>query len=173
MRRRDIVTVAGGDYASKPRPAVIVQDDRFDATDSATVCLFIPTVIDAPLRRLPVTGDVGNGLDQDSYVLIDSMTRIRCSNAHAVVGDSVPLASSSSKGACWSSSALEPERALQRLCTPVNHDDWRKSPGRRSRRTEEPGLVGWVSRRWRVVVVGSSRNALTRMDADLPVATCT
>ena len=28
MRRGDIVTVAGGVYASKPRPALVVQDDR-------------------------------------------------------------------------------------------------------------------------------------------------
>ena len=33
MRRGDIWTVAGGkDYAGKPRPVVIVQDDSFDAT---------------------------------------------------------------------------------------------------------------------------------------------
>ncbi len=39
-RRGDVVTVAGGVYAKKPRPALIVQDDRFDATDSVTVCPF-------------------------------------------------------------------------------------------------------------------------------------
>jgi len=33
LRRGDIRTVAGGkDYAGKPRPVVIVQDDSFDAT---------------------------------------------------------------------------------------------------------------------------------------------
>ncbi|HZD22554.1 MAG TPA: type II toxin-antitoxin system PemK/MazF family toxin, partial [Acidimicrobiia bacterium] len=32
MRRGDIVLVAGGVYASKPGPALIVQDDRFKAT---------------------------------------------------------------------------------------------------------------------------------------------
>ena len=41
MRRGDIWTVAGGkDYAAKPHPVVIVQDDSFDATDSVTVCPF-------------------------------------------------------------------------------------------------------------------------------------
>ena len=34
MRRGDIWTVSGGkDYAGKPRPVVIVQDDSFDGTD--------------------------------------------------------------------------------------------------------------------------------------------
>lgn len=32
MRRGDIVTLLGGFNANKPRPALIVQDDRFDAT---------------------------------------------------------------------------------------------------------------------------------------------
>jgi len=36
MNRGDIRTVAGGkDYAGKPRPVVVVQDDSFDATDQA------------------------------------------------------------------------------------------------------------------------------------------
>lgn len=41
MRRGDIWTVAcGRDYAGKPRPVAIVQDDSFDATASITVCAF-------------------------------------------------------------------------------------------------------------------------------------
>jgi mRNA interferase MazF len=33
-------TVAGAqDYADKPRPAVILQDHRFDATESITICV--------------------------------------------------------------------------------------------------------------------------------------
>jgi mRNA interferase MazF len=39
MKRGEIWTVAGGAaYAGKPRPAVIIQDDRFDANDSVIVC---------------------------------------------------------------------------------------------------------------------------------------
>ena len=39
MKRGEIWTVAGeAAYAGKPRPAVIVQDDRFDANDSIVVC---------------------------------------------------------------------------------------------------------------------------------------
>lgn len=37
MNRGDIWTVAGGAYAAKARPAVIIQDDRFSSTDSVTV----------------------------------------------------------------------------------------------------------------------------------------
>ncbi len=86
MRRGDIVTVAGGVYVTKPRPALIVQDDRFDATDSLTVCPFTSTRIDAPLLRVPVTADKDNGLDQDSFLMVDKMTTVRRSNAGLVVG---------------------------------------------------------------------------------------
>ena len=86
MRRGDIVTVEGGVYANKPRPALIVQDDRFDATDSLTVCPFTSTEVDAPLLRVPVTADEENGLDQDCFLMVDKITTVRRSNAHPVVG---------------------------------------------------------------------------------------
>lgn len=86
MRRGDIVTVAGGVYASKPRPALIVHDDRFDATDSLTVCPFTTTEVIAPLLRVPVAADEGNGLGQDSYLMVDKITTVRRGNARTVVG---------------------------------------------------------------------------------------
>ena len=86
MRRADIVTVAGGGYASKPWPALIVQDDRFDATDSVTVCPFTTTRVEAPLLRLPVPADDENGLGQDGFLMVDKLTTVRRINAHAVVG---------------------------------------------------------------------------------------
>ena len=86
MRRGDIVIVAGGIYASKPRPALIVQDDKFDATDSFTVCPFTSTELDAPLLRVSVTADEENGLDQDCFLMIDKMTTVRGNNAGAAVG---------------------------------------------------------------------------------------
>jgi mRNA interferase MazF len=86
MRRGDIVTVAGGVYANKPRPALIVQDDRFDATDSLTVCPFTSTEVDAPLLRVPVTADEENGLGRDSFLMVDKITTVRRSNTRTVVG---------------------------------------------------------------------------------------
>lgn len=86
MRRGDIVTVAGGVYTSKPRPALVVQDDRFDATDSVTVCPFTTTEVDAPLLRVPVAANDANGLGQDSYLMVDKITTVRRSNARTVLG---------------------------------------------------------------------------------------
>lgn len=86
MRRGDIVTVAGGVHASKPRPALVVQDDRFDATDSLAVCPFTTTEVDAPLLRVPVVANEANGLGQDSYLMVDKITTVRRSNARTVLG---------------------------------------------------------------------------------------
>jgi len=77
LRRAEIWTVAGGtDYAGKPRPSVIVQDDRFD-TDSVTICLFTTDPTEAPLFRLDITSSAGNGLRDDSRLMVDKITTVR------------------------------------------------------------------------------------------------
>ncbi|HEX7738453.1 MAG TPA: type II toxin-antitoxin system PemK/MazF family toxin [Marmoricola sp.] len=86
MKRGDIVTVAGGVYANKPRPALIVQDDRFDATASLTVCPFTRTDVEAPLLRVPVAASHENGLDQDSFLMVDKITTVRRNNVGAATG---------------------------------------------------------------------------------------
>jgi mRNA interferase MazF len=86
MRRGDIVTVAGGVYANKRRPALVVQDDRFDATNSLTICPFTTAQVDAPLLRVPVAADKGNGLGRDSYLMVDKITTVRRSSVGTVLG---------------------------------------------------------------------------------------
>lgn len=88
MNRGEIWTVAGGVYAAKPRPAVIVQDDLFDATSSVTVAPMTSALLDAPLMRIRIAGgeDLLSGLDHDSDVMIDKLTTVRKSNVQAHVG---------------------------------------------------------------------------------------
>lgn len=77
MRRGEIWTVAGGpDYAGKPRPAVIVQDDRFDATRSLAICGFTSSAIEAPLLRLLVEPSKRNGLTEPSRLMADKITTV-------------------------------------------------------------------------------------------------
>ncbi|MBB3412101.1 mRNA interferase MazF [Rhizobium sp. BK316] len=77
MKRGEIWTVAGGkDYAGKPRPVVIVQDDSFDATDSITICAFTTDPTDAPLFRLPVEPKERNGLRSPSLLMVDKITTV-------------------------------------------------------------------------------------------------
>ena len=50
VKRGEVWTVSGGpDYAGKPRPVVVIQDDRFDATDSVTVCGLTTVGAETPL----------------------------------------------------------------------------------------------------------------------------
>ena len=77
MRRGDIWTVAGGkDYAGKPRPVVIVQDDSFDATDSITICALTTDETDAPLFRPPVQPNERNGLRAACRLMVDKISTV-------------------------------------------------------------------------------------------------
>ena len=77
MRRGEVWTASGGPgYAGKPRPVVIVQDDRFDATDSVTVCGFTTDPTEAPLFRLPIDPAAENGLDASSRLMVDKITTV-------------------------------------------------------------------------------------------------
>lgn len=77
MKRGEIWTVSGGGaYTGKPRPAVILQDDRFDATRSVTVCAFTTDPTDAPLLRIPVVPSDENGLDEVSRLMVDKISTL-------------------------------------------------------------------------------------------------
>jgi mRNA interferase MazF len=77
VKRGEIWTVAGGaDYAGKPRPAVIVQDDDFDATKSITICAFTSDPTEAPLFRILVQPNERNGLQATSSLMVDKITTV-------------------------------------------------------------------------------------------------
>ena len=76
MRRGEVWTVSDPGYSGKPCPAVIIQDDRFDATQSLTVCVFTSDETDAPLFRIPVNPSEGNGLRNASRLMVDKITTI-------------------------------------------------------------------------------------------------
>lgn len=77
MKRGDVWTAAGGpDYAGKPRPVVVLQDDAFDATRSITICPFTTSVTDAPLMRLSIEPSDHNGLRALSQLMVDKITSV-------------------------------------------------------------------------------------------------
>ena len=87
MRRGEIWTAAAGSgYSGKPRPVVIVQDDRFDATGSVTVCAFTTDPTEAPLIRLPVEPDERNGLRVPCSLMVDKITNVPRSKLGERVG---------------------------------------------------------------------------------------
>ena len=77
MRRGDLVTVAmAGDFG-KPRPALVIQSDRFAGTATVTVLLISGTLIDAPLIRVTVQPAPGNGLRKPSQIMVDKAMTVR------------------------------------------------------------------------------------------------
>ncbi len=86
MKRGEIWTVAAGKgYAGKPRPAVIIQDDRFDATASVTLVIFTTDATEAPLFRLRIEPSPANGLPDPSHVMVDKVVTV----ARASLGERI------------------------------------------------------------------------------------
>jgi len=87
MKRGEIWTVSGGkDYAGKPRPAVILQDDSFDGTDSITLCAFTTDETEAPLFRLVVIPGERNGLRATCRLMVDKITTVPKAKLGARIG---------------------------------------------------------------------------------------
>jgi mRNA interferase MazF len=77
LKRGEVWTVAGGpDYTGKPRPAVIVQNESFDVTDSVTICVFTTTRLDAPTFRLQIEPTTLNGLERRSWLMVDKVASV-------------------------------------------------------------------------------------------------
>ena len=87
MKRGEIWTVAGGAaYAGKPRPAVIVQDDRFDANDSIVVCPLTTDPTPAPIFRLLVAPSARSGLRAACRLMVDNVTAVPRKRLGTLVG---------------------------------------------------------------------------------------
>lgn len=77
MKRGEIWTVAGGaEYTGKPRPAIIIQSDKFDATLSITVCPLTGTLVDASPARFAITPSDANGLRAISHAMVDKIATL-------------------------------------------------------------------------------------------------
>lgn len=90
MRRGELWTAAGcKHYAGKRRPVLIVQDDRFDATDSITICPLTSDPTEIPLLRIPLPDDQNTGLSRPSSIMVDKVTTMRRATLGEHIG-SVP-----------------------------------------------------------------------------------
>lgn len=77
MKRGELYTAAArGPYTGKPRPVVVIQDDRFDATASVTVCPLTTNPVDAPLIRIPIDPTDDNKLEEPSSLMVDKVTTL-------------------------------------------------------------------------------------------------
>jgi mRNA interferase MazF len=91
MSRGEIWTVAGGAACvGKPRPAVIIQDDRFDANDSVVVCPLTTDPTSAPMVRLPIPFNTRTGLRVPCRLMVDKLTTVPRKRLGALVGTLSP-----------------------------------------------------------------------------------
>jgi mRNA interferase MazF len=87
MKRGEIWTVSAcSGYAGKPRPAVLIQDDSFDATASITICAFTSDETEAPLFRLLIEPSDANGLRAPSRLMVDKVTTVSKSKLGERIG---------------------------------------------------------------------------------------
>jgi mRNA interferase MazF len=78
LNRGDIVTVALQGEFGKPRPAVIVQSDSFNASHATVSILPITsTIVGAPLFRITIEPSPANGLRSVSQVMADKVVSVR------------------------------------------------------------------------------------------------
>lgn len=87
MKRGDVYTAAArGPYTGTPRPVVVLQDDRFDATLSITVCPLTTTAVEAPLVRVAIDVSDTNGLREQSQLMADTVTTMPRENLRVRLG---------------------------------------------------------------------------------------
>ncbi|HEY4124440.1 MAG TPA: type II toxin-antitoxin system PemK/MazF family toxin [Rhizomicrobium sp.] len=88
MKRGEIWTVSGGnDYAGKPRPAVIVQDDGYKALASITICPLTTDIAAVPLTRPEIAPSESNGLRMPSLLMVDKVTTLPKSKLGHRIGE--------------------------------------------------------------------------------------
>ena len=89
MRRGDVVLIAdrgGGDYAGKPRLAVIVQSDLFDGTESLVICPLATRQRDAQLLRIAMAPSPALTLKESRWAMVDKVTAVRRDRVGALLG---------------------------------------------------------------------------------------
>jgi mRNA interferase MazF len=73
-RDRSVRRAPGRQTPGKPGPVLIIQDDRFDATASITVCPLTTDPTDIPLLWIALDPTDTNGLAEPSRIMLDKVT---------------------------------------------------------------------------------------------------
>jgi mRNA interferase MazF len=78
MLRGELWIGAESGYASKPRPALIIQSDRYSEDESVVTCLVTSHGTDASGSdyRVAISTSDANGLKVDSFVMLDKIVAI-------------------------------------------------------------------------------------------------
>jgi mRNA interferase MazF len=76
IRRGDVVTVALPGAYGKPRPALVIQSDLFDAHPSVTVLPLTSELRRLRIVRVTIKPTAENGLPKPSQVMVDKASTI-------------------------------------------------------------------------------------------------
>ena len=90
MRRGEVVTIVLPGAYGKPRPALVIQSDLFDALGSVTVLPITSELRAAPLLRIPIEPTADNGLRKKSQVMIDKTQTVPRGKIGATIGNLHP-----------------------------------------------------------------------------------
>ncbi len=86
MKRGDFVTVALQGDLGKPRPALIIQTDAFENLKTVTVLPVTGSLVDAPLLRIMLQPNKGNGLQKTSQLMVDKTITVQREKLGPVIG---------------------------------------------------------------------------------------
>jgi len=86
VRRGDLVTVALQGDLGKPRPALVIQSDLFDAHPTVAILPVTGELRVAPLFRITVSPSESNGLSKPSQVMVDKPQSIAREKIGSVIG---------------------------------------------------------------------------------------
>jgi mRNA interferase MazF len=86
MNRGDLVTVALPGAYGKPRPAVVVQADRFNHLGSITFLPFTSDVLPAEIFRIMIDPNAENGLQSPSQIMADKCSTLPLAKVGKVFG---------------------------------------------------------------------------------------
>ncbi|HLU01427.1 MAG TPA: type II toxin-antitoxin system PemK/MazF family toxin, partial [Advenella sp.] len=70
----------------KPRPALVIQSDLFDALATVTLLPITSTLVNAPIFRITLTPDAGNRLRKPSQIMIDKAITVSQERVSASFG---------------------------------------------------------------------------------------
>jgi mRNA interferase MazF len=80
INRGEIWSVQWTGLAGKPRPALVIQSEKYRCTDTDILALITSTDAGLGDLRLPIVADADNGLLQDSFICLDKLMAIPLAN---------------------------------------------------------------------------------------------
>lgn len=78
--RGEVWTVCASGYASKPRPAIVVQSDAVNGFESTVVCLLTTDGSMLGPTRIPIAATKENGLSRDCFAMAEKPLAVKTSS---------------------------------------------------------------------------------------------